>query len=235
MVLDPRQYYGAFDKYGAAYGIPHGTPREFFKALVFSGPGDPTGRGGLMQITDRVRKNFNAQTGKEYSRRVVQNEPDKSIEISAWLLGRIIRYYQEIFPSMGVDWSTPQFVGLVSLGYLAGHSGPPRSRGRGTGYAISKMLDKGIPPTSITAPTIAQAGPVIKAAKYLYDPGIQARVARIVEDMTTRRLPKPGPFPVSPAAFVPPSRPMHDASLGWVPIVTGSILLTILIARMRKK
>lgn len=189
MVLDLTPYHAAMDKHGADYGIPYGTPREFFEALTLSRPGvrnfdlASMARGGLMQITEKVRKDFNKQTGNDYSRRALQNEPEKSIEISSWLLGRIIRYYQEIFPALGIDWASSQFVGLVSLGYLAGHSGPPRSRGRGTGYVISTMLDKGISPSSITAQTIAQVAPVIKAAKTLYDPRIQNRVNSIVEAM----------------------------------------------------
>lgn len=119
----------------------HGIPVAFLRALSqresSMNPAEQSGPAwGLMQITESAR------AGTGYSRTQLL-DPEVSVDIAGHLLQNIIRSYAR-HPSsnMHEDWSNPEFVKLLVMGWNAGYS-----EGGGVGKVATYLEQHSIPVT----------------------------------------------------------------------------------------
>lgn len=159
----PTTYDPLFDKYRGR------IPKAFLRALAQQesnmNPNAHKGTGGrgLLQITGIAREDFNQRNGTAYTINDLF-QPEVSIRIGAELLNRIVAAYGK-HPSanMHEDWTNPEFVKLVTMGWNAGHS-----EGGGVGRVAAYLESRGQPVThDAIFKTAAAAGGVAKLSNAL--------------------------------------------------------------------
>lgn len=99
-----------------------------------------------MRISSGALRDFNRLNKQNFTAQQLRDEPGKSIEVAGWLIERIVWAYKDgPVSNMEMSWLSRPYVGLVTLGYIAGYAGPPTSpRGRGVAYVVKKMVLAGI-------------------------------------------------------------------------------------------
>jgi hypothetical protein len=132
------------------------VPLAFIRALIHGeSGGDPTRENpnshaaGLLQITEIVRRDWNAAHPGAPVARADLFEPEINIRIGAALLNRIVQVYAH-HSTMQPDWSSRRYPELVVLGWNAGYS----DRG-GVGLAVSALEEAGAGPGDVTVDTVA--------------------------------------------------------------------------------
>ncbi len=150
-----------FDKYRGS------IPKAYLRALAYQesrmNPTAYNGSGGgrgLLQITGIARQDFNQRHGTAYTVADLMT-PEVSIRIGADLLNRIASSYaKHPSPNMRGDWTNPEFVKLVTMGWNAGYS-----EGGGVGKVAGYLERAGKPVTHDNVYKYAQAaGGVAKLA-----------------------------------------------------------------------
>lgn len=124
-----------FRRHGGS--IPVAYLRALAQRESSMNPGDTRGPAwGLMQITESAR------AGTGYSRADLLN-PEINVKIATDLLRKIIRGYRG-HPSKNLqaNWSNPEFIKLLTMGWNAGYS-----EGGGVGKVATYLEQRGIPVT----------------------------------------------------------------------------------------
>lgn len=132
------------------------VPVPFIRALIHGeSGGDPTRENpnshaaGLLQITEIVRRDWNAAHADAPVTRAALFEPEINIRIGAALLNRIVQVYAH-HPTLRPDWRSRRYPELVVLGWNAGYS----DRG-GVGLAVSALEEAAANPDDVTVDAVA--------------------------------------------------------------------------------
>lgn len=85
-------------------------------------PGGAGAARGLLQVVGVVRDDYNRANGTSYTSDDLF-DPNVNVTIAAWLINRIVAAYgKHPSPNLKEDWSNPEFVKLVVMGWNAGFS-----------------------------------------------------------------------------------------------------------------
>jgi len=152
------------------------VPVAFIRALVHGESGGDSQKenpvshaAGLLQITDIVRKDWNAAHPDAPVSRTDLFDPETNVRIGAALLNRIVQTYRR-HRTLAPDWSSRRYAELVALGWNAGYS----DRG-GVGLAVGELEAAGAQPNDVTVDSVAAvAAGLPKAARFV---ALPARVA----------------------------------------------------------
>jgi soluble lytic murein transglycosylase-like protein len=133
------------------------VPVAFIRALVHGESGgdsqkeNPVSHAtGLLQITDIVRKDWNAAHPGAPVSRADLFDPEINVRIGAALLNRIAQTYRH-HPTLKPDWSSRRYAELVALGWNAGYS----DRG-GVGLAVGELEAAGAQAADVTVDSVAR-------------------------------------------------------------------------------
>ena len=157
-------------------------PLPFLRALAKHesdfDPSDTDGPAhGLLQITEKVRKDFNSRFGTSHPRSHLL-DPDVNVEIACELIARIAKALPANHPRAipNPSWRDPRFVGLVTLAWNAGFS-----EAAGMGFVLGQMEAAGISPQDINIDSVREFSLLIPddKAKFLRLP-IRVEFARKV-------------------------------------------------------
>jgi soluble lytic murein transglycosylase-like protein len=160
------------------------VPVAFIRALIHGeSGGDPTKQNptshaaGLLQITEIVRRDWNAaHPGAPVSSSALF-DPETNIRIGAALLNRIVEVYAH-HPTLHADWSSRRFPELVALGWNAGYS----ERG-GVALAVAELEASGARPDEVTVDRVAEtAAGLRKASRFVSQPD-RVAYAKAVADL----------------------------------------------------
>jgi len=152
------------------------VPVAFIRALVHGESGGDSQKenpvshaAGLLQITDIVRKDWNAAHPDAPVSRTDLFDLETNVRIGAALLNRIVQTYRR-HRTLAPDWSSRRYAELVALGWNAGYS----DRG-GVGLAVGELEAAGAQPNDVTVDSVAAvAAGLPKAARFV---ALPARVA----------------------------------------------------------
>lgn len=152
------------------------VPVAFIRALVHGESGGDSQKenpvshaAGLLQITDIVRKDWNAAHPDAPVSRTDLFDPETNVRIGAALLNRIVQTYRR-HRTLAPDWSSRRYAELVALGWNAGYS----DRG-GVGLAVGELEAAGAQPDDVTVDSVARvAAGLPKSSRFV---ALPARVA----------------------------------------------------------
>ncbi len=152
------------------------VPVAFIRALVHGESGGDSQKenpvshaAGLLQITDIVRKDWNAAHPDAPVSRTDLFDPETNVRIGAALLNRIVQTYRR-HRTLAPDWRSRRYAELVALGWNAGYS----DRG-GVGLAVGELEAAGARPDDVTVDSVAAvAAGLPKASRFV---ALPARVA----------------------------------------------------------
>jgi hypothetical protein len=169
----------AVEKRLVGSGIP---PAYALSLIAHESRGDPdlvnpvSRATGLLQVTWSPLQDWNRQNDAVLALEDVR-DPEMNLSIGLDHLEKIVTSYAKHHKAtLATDWKDPRFVGLVTLGWNAGHS-----EKSGVGYVVSRLEEAGIPPERITATAVQQAANRLeKASRFLKDPERLAWVKRTV-------------------------------------------------------
>lgn len=136
----------------------HGIPIPYLRALAKNestfDPLDDSGPAwGLLQVTEVVRHGYNKRFRTDYSREDLL-KTEINVKIACELIGRIAKTLPKKHPRAlprGVDWESPRFVEIVTLGWNAGYS-----EAAGIGRVLGILEQEGVPPSMVNIDTIHQ-------------------------------------------------------------------------------
>jgi hypothetical protein len=168
------------------------VPVAFIRALVHGESGgnsqkeNPTSHAaGLLQITEIVRKDWNAAHADAPVSRSDLFDPEINVRIGAALLNRIVQVYRK-HPTLRPDWSSRRYAELVALGWNAGYS-----NASGVGLAVTELEAAGATPDDVTVETVARvAGALPTASRFVSRPE-RVAYAKAIADLYlgSRRAP----------------------------------------------
>lgn len=198
----PDTYDGLFIKYGAPYKIPV----AFLRTLAYyESQMNPKCVNmpsmGLMQIHSKLTlKDYNTLCQKNVKPADLL-DPNVSVRIACWHLGRIIKTYKKAAPDLlATDWAKPAFVMFLALGWTAGWTAES-----GVPSIVTKMRQGGISDDKITLDTVIQTAQHLHPHSYIY------------------AKPSPGPYMSNPALrnWVLKVTAKYLKTLGSVPLEAG--------------
>jgi len=145
------------------------VPVAFIRALVHGESGGDSQKenpvshaAGLLQITEIVRKDWNAAHPDAPVSRSDLFDPEINVRIGAALLNRIVQTYGH-HRTLKPDWSSRRYAELVALGWNAGYS----DRG-GVGLAVTELEAAGARPDDVTVDSVARvAAGLPQAARFV--------------------------------------------------------------------
>ena len=160
------------------------VPVAFIRALVHGESGGDSQKenrvshaAGLLQITEIVRKDWNASHPDAPVSRSALIDPEINVRIGAALLNRIVQTYRR-HPTLKADWSSRRYPELVALGWNAGYS----DRG-GVGLAATELEAAGARPDDVTVDSVARvAGGLPQASRFVSLPE-RVAYAKAVADL----------------------------------------------------
>jgi hypothetical protein len=152
------------------------VPLAFIRAMIHGESGgnpqkeNPVSHAaGLLQITDIVRKDWNAAHPDAPINRSDLFDPEINVRIGAALLNRIVQTYRR-HPTLKPDWTSRRYAELVALGWNAGYSDRA-----GVGLAVTELEAAGARPEDVTVETVARvAAGLSQASRFV---ALPARVA----------------------------------------------------------
>lgn len=166
--VDPHRFDPIFARLG------EGIPVAYLRALAIResnlDPRNVTHHArGLLQIVPSVLADFNkAHDGPAYTPDDLF-KPEVSVEVCVWTLRRIIASYARQhpdIPNLQEDWTNPDFVGLLTLGWCAGWSPT-----RGVGRVVDHIKKNTAVRDTINVDMVADfAKYAVNATRYLRDP-----------------------------------------------------------------
>ena len=160
------------------------VPVAFIRALVHGESGGDSQKenhashaAGLLQLTDIVRKDWNAAHPNAPVSRADLFDPETNVRIGAALLNRIVQTYGR-HPTLKPDWSSRRYPELVALGWNAGYSDRA-----GVGLAATELEAAGARPEDVTVDSVARvAGGLPKASRFVSLPE-RVAYAKAVADL----------------------------------------------------
>jgi hypothetical protein len=160
------------------------VPMAFIRALIHGESGgnsqkeNPTSHAaGLLQITDVVRRDWNAAHPQAPVSRVDLFDPEINVRIGAALLNRIVQTYRR-HPTLTPDWKGRRYPELVALGWNAGYS----DRG-GVGLAVARLEAAGAPAEDVTVDSVARAAAGLPGASRFVSLPERVAYAKAVADL----------------------------------------------------
>jgi len=133
------------------------VPVAFIRALIHGESGGDSQKenpashaAGLLQITEIVRKDWNAAHADAPVGRNDLFDPEINVRIGAALLNRIVQTYRR-HRTLAPDWNTRRYPELVVLGWNAGYS----DRG-GVGLVVSQLEAAGAQANDVTVDSVAR-------------------------------------------------------------------------------
>src|SRR4029077_8086538 len=160
------------------------VPVAFIRALVHGESGGDSQKGnrvstaaGLLQITEIVRKDWNAAHADAPVSRSDLFDPEINVRIGAALLNRIVQMYRR-HRTLQPDWSSRRYAELVALGWNAGYS----DRG-GVGLAVTELEAAGAKPEDGTVDSVARVAGGFPAASPFVSRPDRIAYARAVADL----------------------------------------------------
>ncbi len=145
---------------------------------------------GLFQITWAALADYNREAGTHFELEAMK-DPELNTVIAVRTLHRIMKSYEKNHPeSIGApDWSSPRYLGLLTLGWNAGYS-----EASGVGYVVSAMEKAGVPKDKITATNVRLAADKLKTAgKHLREKDRVDWVRRLVMAFLGGKIDDDGP------------------------------------------
>jgi hypothetical protein len=160
------------------------VPVAFIRALIHGeSRGDPTKENpvshaaGLLQITEIVRRDWNAAHPKAPVSQPALFDPEVNVRLGAALLNRIVQVYGR-HRTLKPDWTSRRYAELVALGWNAGYS----DRG-GVGLAVSQLEAAGVPTEGVMVDTVARtAASLGKASRFVSSPD-RVKYAKAIADL----------------------------------------------------
>jgi hypothetical protein len=177
MATISKQFDPIFAKAAAGTSIPVAYLRSLAKQESNMDPNakGPGNERGLLQVSPVLIKAYNLAKGTSYTLDKM-TDPALNAAVAVWNLQRIIESYAKNHPAtLGLDWRSPRWVGLVTQGYNADEGDVS-----GVGKLVTRMEAQGLPADKITYQTVAQLNVVTKDNKWLSDTKRQAYVGRVV-------------------------------------------------------
>ena len=160
------------------------VPLAFIRALIHGESGGNSQKenpashaAGLLQITEIVRRDWNAAHPDSPVNRGDLFDPEINVRIGAALLNRIVQVYGH-HPTLRPDWSSRRYPELVALGWNAGYS----DRG-GVGLAVTELEAAGARPDDVTVDTVARvAAGLAQSSRFVARPE-RVAYAKAVADL----------------------------------------------------
>ena len=160
------------------------VPVAFIRALVHGESGgnsqkeNPSSHAaGLLQITEIVRKDWNAAHADAPVSRSDLFDPEINVRIGAALLNRIVQVYRK-HPTLRADWGSRRFAELVALGWNAGYS-----NASGVGLAVTELEAAGATPDDVTVDTVARVAAALPRASRFISRPERLAYARAIADL----------------------------------------------------
>src|SRR5262245_59633950 len=168
------------------------VPMAFIRALVHGESGGDSQKenpashaAGLLQITEIVRKDWNAAHPDAPVSRDQLFDPEINVRLGAALLNRIVQVYGR-HRTLRPSWQSRRYAELVALGWNAGYS----DRG-GVGRAVTELEAAGANPEDVTVDSVAHVATGLPdAARFVSRPD-RVAYAKAVADLYlgSRRAP----------------------------------------------
>lgn len=160
------------------------VPVAFIRALIHGeSRGDPTKENpvshatGLLQITEIVRRDWNAAHPSAPVSQAALFDPEVNIRIGAALLNRIVQVYGR-HRALKPDWGARRYAELVALGWNAGYSDAG-----GVGLAVSQLEAAGVPTEGVTVDSVVHtAAGLRKASRFVSNPD-RVSYAKAIADL----------------------------------------------------
>ena len=151
--------------------VGHGLPVPYLRALAYRESGlDPhavTGDArGLLQVVGAVRDFYNRRHRTDI-RPTALFDPTTNVRIGSFAIATMIDVWAKRYPdvpNLRPDWTNPEFVGLVTLGWNAGWSDEA-----GIGRVVRHLRERGL--DDITVDRVHHAAPLVPGAtRHLSNP-----------------------------------------------------------------
>jgi hypothetical protein len=163
LALAPRTYDDIFERRGRGLPVPYlralALHESDMQPRLSDGPS-----WGLLQVIEVVREDFNKRERASYTRQDLL-DPAINVTIAASAIALIAKSYatyHSTSANMVADWRNPQFVALLTFGWVAGWS----ERG-GVGRVVSYLEQRGI---EVTVNAVFDAAKAAGASPHLWNP-----------------------------------------------------------------
>jgi hypothetical protein len=160
------------------------VPVAFIRALIHGESGgnsqkeNPSSHAaGLLQITEIVRKDWNAAHAGAPVSRSDLFDPEINVRIGAALLNRIVQVYRK-HPTLSPDWTSRRYAELVALGWNAGYS-----NASGVGLAVTELEAAGATPDDVTVDTVARVAAALPNASPFVSRPERVAYAKAIADL----------------------------------------------------
>jgi soluble lytic murein transglycosylase-like protein len=160
------------------------VPVAFIRALVHGESGGDSQKenplshaAGLLQITEIVRKDWNAAHPDAPVSRDQLFDPEINVRIGAALLNRIVQVYAR-HPTLRQDWKARRYAELVALGWNAGYS----DHG-GVGLVATHLEAAGARPDDVTVDSVARVAAELSEASRFVARADRVAYAKAVADL----------------------------------------------------
>ncbi len=160
------------------------VPVAFIRALVHGESGGDSQKenakshaAGLLQITEIVRRDWNAAHPDAPVTREQLFDPEINVRIGAALLNRIVQVYGH-HRTLRPDWTSRRYAELVALGWNAGYS----DHG-GVGFAVSELESAGAGPDDVTVDSVAHVATALPGASPFISRPDRVAYAKAVADL----------------------------------------------------
>jgi len=160
------------------------VPVAFIRALVHGESGGDSQKenpashaAGLLQITEIVRRDWNAAHPDAPVSRDQLFDPEINVRIGAALLNRIVQVYGR-HPTLRPDWKDRRYAELVALGWNAGYSDAG-----GVGLVVKHLEAAGAHPEDVTVDSIARVAAELPEASRFVARADRVAYAKAVADL----------------------------------------------------